>query len=157
MAQDEFLEHGNRIFSEFPMPRSLTGFARQSIYVGIALMTKQFSNFWYTVRFKLDREATYNRSVAPVMTPEKRVIYEIMTLMKSETEDSNRQLHKSYVVERVDSKITTELKRTKLEGQINDCPATSADDMLKTLDQIYEESIVAESGGSRWQRGRGRR
>ena len=41
--------------------------------------------------------------------------------------------------------MQTELKRSKLEGQIQDGPETSADEMLKTLDQIYQEAIEAET------------
>ena len=38
VAQDEFLEHSNRFFSEFPMPKTLVSFAFQSNYVGLGLM-----------------------------------------------------------------------------------------------------------------------
>ena len=40
VCHDEFLEHGNRFFSEFPLPRSLMGFADHSLYVGYALMCR---------------------------------------------------------------------------------------------------------------------
>ena len=33
VAQDEFLEHGNRFFAEFSMPKTLVSFALQSNYV----------------------------------------------------------------------------------------------------------------------------
>ena len=48
VARDEFLEHGNRFFLSFPMPKSLIGFASQSLHVGVGLMAKQFTNRWYT-------------------------------------------------------------------------------------------------------------
>ena len=107
-------------------------------------MSKQFSNFWYTLRFKLDRVSTYTKTVAPCMTPEKKLLYEILTILKTEADNPERVVHKTYVTELVDGKLTTELKRTKLEGQINDGPETSADGLLKTLDQIYEEAINSE-------------
>ena len=64
VAHDEFLEHGNRFFSEFLMPRSLEGFVSQSVYVGVGLQSKEFSDMWYTTRFKGDDKKSYNKSVA---------------------------------------------------------------------------------------------
>ena len=56
VAQDEFLEHGNRFFSEFSLPSSLRGFEMQSWYVGIGLMCKRFTNHLYTTVVKTEEE-----------------------------------------------------------------------------------------------------
>ena len=69
VAQDEFLEHGNRFFSEFPIPRSLKGFANQSVYVGVGLQLNEMSDMWYTTQFKEDTDASYKKSVPLWMTP----------------------------------------------------------------------------------------
>ena len=44
VVHDEFLEHGNCFFSNFPVPESLTSFAFQSNYVGIGLMCKRHTD-----------------------------------------------------------------------------------------------------------------
>ena len=66
-------------------------------------------------------------------------------MLNTEVENARRTLHKTYVCDAVNGKITTVLKRDKLEGQINNGPETSADEILKTLDQIYDEAINAEN------------
>ena len=74
VAHDEFLEHGNRFFSEFPMPKSLVGFANQSLYVDVGLMCKQFASRWYTTSFTSEDETSYYMStVKPSMMPENKI------------------------------------------------------------------------------------
>ena len=80
VAQDEFLEHGNRFFSNFPMLKSLLGFANQSLYVGVGLMCRNFTDMWYTLTFKGDVAPDYTSTVALSMTPERKLIYEVLTL-----------------------------------------------------------------------------
>ena len=74
ITQDEFLEHDNHISSECPMPRSLTGFATQSIYVSVTLMIKQFCNLQYTLQFDANIKLEYTNTVKSTMTPEKTLI-----------------------------------------------------------------------------------
>ena len=71
LCQDDFLEHGNQFFPEFPMPRSLLGFTEQSLYVGYALMCRAFTNLWYTTKCDDLRVSNYSRSVLPSMIPER--------------------------------------------------------------------------------------
>jgi len=78
VAHDKFLEHGNRFFSDFPMPKSLEGFANQSLYVGVGLQRKQFTNRWYTTKFETDDDMpNYHSTVKPSMTPERKLVYEV--------------------------------------------------------------------------------
>ena len=80
--QDEFVEHGNRFFSEFPMPKTLSGFANQSVYVGVGLMCKQFTSTWYiTNYFNQAKTADYKRTAVPSMSPEKKLVYEVFSLL----------------------------------------------------------------------------
>ena len=84
VAQDEFLEleHGNRFFSEFPMPKSLIGFADQSLYIGVELMCKQFATQWYTTSFKPDDSTLdYTSRVKLSTTPERKLVYEVFSLL----------------------------------------------------------------------------
>ena len=50
VAHDEFLEHGNRFFSNSPSPKTLTSFAFQSNYVGIGLMCKCHTDIWCSTK-----------------------------------------------------------------------------------------------------------
>ena len=144
VAQDEFLEHGNRFFSEFPMPRSLKGFANQSVYVGVGLKSKEMSDMWYTTQFKRNTDASYNKSVPPCMTPEKRLLYEVFTLLNTHHCDNRRVSLQINFITSIRSKLKTDLKRSKLDNAMKDNPSTSADNILATLSQVYQESIDKE-------------
>jgi hypothetical protein len=68
-CHDAFLEHGNILSSEFPMPRSLVCFAKQNLYAGCGLMCYAFENVCYTNKFDNLKVANYSRFVLPNMTP----------------------------------------------------------------------------------------
>ena len=77
----QILEHGNRFFSGFPIPKSVAGFAhpRQSLYVGVGLLSKQFDNRWYTTWVKTDEVVPdYSSTVKPCMTPDKRQSFALL-------------------------------------------------------------------------------
>ena len=80
-AQDEFLEDGNRFFSEFSMPKSILGFAEHSLYVGIGLTCRLFTDFWYSTARKKESPPDYKSGRASSMTPEKKMIYEVFKLL----------------------------------------------------------------------------
>ena len=143
VAQDEFLEHGNRFFSEFPMPRSLVGFAGQSRYVGPGLRCKRFCDTWYTTTFKGDVGDDYDRTVAPSMTPEKKMVYEIFKLLDTHKQSDRNQPKIGYVMS-IEKKLSTNLRRKVLERAMKEPPKTSVDDLLVSLAATYEESIDTE-------------
>ena len=140
VCQDEFLEHGNRFYSEFPMPRSLESFANQSLYVGPGLMCKRFCDSWYTTKFTGDAPADYSRTVIPCMTPEKKIVYEIFKLLKTDAQIDRPQPTLEYVLS-IKDKLCTELRRDVLERAMKEAPKTSVDDLLASLSTMYEESI----------------
>ena len=144
MAVDEFLKHGNRFFSNFPMPKSLASFIGQSIYIGPGLACRRRVDLWYSSSWKEDVPRDYQSSVPPTMTREKRLIYEVFLLLKTHVVDRRRNDYPINYVTSVKDKISVELRRKVLEDAIAANPPTSADDILKSLAQVYEESIQRE-------------
>ena len=99
------------------MPESLIGFASQSQYVGVGLMSKQFSDQWYTTKFKSeDVTADYTSTVKPCMTPEKKLVYQVFALLKTHVSDPSRQSFEIEYVSSVEKQITVQLKRYVLLG-----------------------------------------
>ena len=90
VAHDEFVEHANRFFSEFAPPKSLKSFVEQSLYVGLGLVCRAFTDTWYTTAFKEKKQGNYTRSVAPCMTPEKKLLYEALKLLQTHRVDKTR-------------------------------------------------------------------
>ena len=68
VVNDEFLEHGNRFYSVFPM-------------VGLGFLCRKFCDLWYTINWQEHTLTTYTASVKPKMTPEKWLIYEVFKLL----------------------------------------------------------------------------
>ena len=108
-------------------------------------MCRNFTDMWYTMSFKGDIPPNYTSTVAPTMSPEKMILYEVLTLLKTHVCDPTRLSITKTWVGSVKDDVTTDLKRNKLERQINDGPATSADSILASLEQVYEESINKEA------------
>lgn len=133
VAHDESLEHGNCFFSEFLMPRSLKSFEDQSNYVGLGLACKTFSNYWHstTVGASDDKEV-YSYNVAPVMTPEKKLVYEMFRLLGTDVVNANWVKFNKTYASSMEDQICVKLKRDVLERAMHDGPETSADDILKT-------------------------
>jgi hypothetical protein len=75
------------------------------------------------------------------MTPEKKMIYEVFRLLGTHVEDISRSSFPINFVTSIKDKITTDLRRDALERCMKEGPKTSADDILKSLNQVYEESI----------------
>ena len=90
VPQDEFLENGNRFFSTFPMPKTLTSFAFQSQYVGLGLMSKRFTNLWYTTSRSGDAPRDYTKHVPSMMTPKRRLLFQVFCLLKTHIVDPTR-------------------------------------------------------------------
>mmetsp|Transcript_8791 Transcript_8791/g.15293 ORF Transcript_8791/g.15293 Transcript_8791/m.15293 type:complete len:254 (+) Transcript_8791:854-1615(+) len=129
------------------MPKSLVGFASQSQYVGVGLQCKQFTNKWYTTRFKEEDEVPdYSSTVKPSMTPEKKLIYQVFVLLGVHEENVTRtEFGLKYIVNNTKD-ITVELKRAVIENSMKEAPKTSADAILATLSTVYQETIDSEAG-----------
>ena len=96
-AQDEFLEHGNHFFSEFATPKkSVAAFENNSNYVGLGMKSRVFSDMWYSTTWKKDKEPSYRKNVAPCMTPEKRLCYQIFVQLNTHVVDANRVKFTNY-------------------------------------------------------------
>ena len=132
VAQDEFLENGNRFFSEFSTPHSLAAFEEQSNYVGLALKSKVFCDMWFNTRWS-EAEKTYRKNVAPCMLPEKQLLYEVFKLLRTHIADKTRIKFTKTWVSSVSNDLTTKLRREVLERSMHESPATSADEILEDI------------------------
>ena len=147
VAHDEFLEHGNRFFSEFSTPKSVVAFCNQSLYVGVGLMSKQMTNKWYTTKMRSDDNIPdYQSTVKPSMTPEKQMLYQVFVLLKTHVVNPRRKKFDMKYVSSIEDEITVVLKRTVLERSMKEAPTTSADDLLKCLSDLYQQSIDSIGG-----------
>ena len=140
VAQDEFLEHGNRFFSEFPMPKTLASFAFQSNYVGLGLLCKNFTDLWCSTVWHGDDEATYTSSVAPSMAPERKLIYEVFGLLQTHMSSVRRTKFKKTYVTSIRKQISVDICRTVLESSMHESPATTADDILTSLNLVLNNA-----------------
>ena len=141
VSQDEFLENGNRFFSEFPMPKSLQSFEEQSNQVGLALKAKLQSDIWYTSNFEDITERNIRKNVAPKMTPEKQLCYEIFLLLKTHVHDESREKFERTYITSIQEKISVDLRRNVLERSMHEAPQSPADDILRSLNKVYNDSI----------------
>ena len=141
-AHDEFLEHGNRFLCEFPLPRSLASFEEQSNYSALGMATRTFTDNWYSsISIGADTKKPYASNVAPTMTPEKKMIYQIFKLLRTHEADYRRVIFKKNYVSSIEDDIDVELRRETLENAMHKAPETQADEILKSLTQVYDESI----------------
>jgi hypothetical protein len=141
VAHDEFLEHGNRFFSEFPMPKSLVSFAFQSNYVGVGLMSKRFSDLWFSTSFKGDVKRDYNDNIGSKMTPERQLVFQMFSLLDTHLVDAKRNsFHLDYVLT-IKDRLSVDLTRETLERSMKEAPSTSADGILSTLNQVFGKQI----------------
>ena len=130
VAHDEFLEHGNKICSNFPMPGTALGFAFQSQYVGISLQCRQFSDLWYTTMWKGDVSRDYNNCIQPGMTPERQLLYELFRLTKTHRILATRLMFSKDWGKKLKSMTTVALKRSKIESTINEALRYGIDALL---------------------------
>ena len=115
VPQDEFLENGNRFFSAFPMPKTLTSFAFQSQYVGLGLMSKRFTDLWYTTSRSGDVPRDYTKHVPSMMTPERRLLFQAFCLLKTHIVDPTRKIFNMDYVLSIKNKLSVDLARETLE------------------------------------------
>ena len=141
VAHDEFIEHANKFYLQLPLPKFLASFEAQSQNIGASLMCKQFTDLWYSFIWTGDDTPDYKKSVSPMMTPEKQLIYEVFTLLRTTKVITSRSSFWSDFVASIKDKVTVNLCRKVLERSIHDSPSTSCDDILASLDLVYVESI----------------
>ena len=102
---------------------------------------------WYTNSFDEEFKRNNRKNVAPGMVPEKRLCYEIFRLLKTHVEDVTRvQFTKTYITS-IKEDISVELRRDVLERSMHEAPSSPADDILKSLNQVYNESITKAGAG----------
>ena len=145
-AQDEFLEHGNRFFSEFPMPKSLVAFAFQSNYVGLGLMCKRFIDLWCSTTWQGDVEGTYTPHAPSYMTPERMLIYEVFKLLNTHHYNASRKDFEEKYVTSIKNDISTDLRREVLENSMNVSEETTSDEVLTSLSMVLGSSDGAVAG-----------
>ena len=93
---------------------------------------------WYNTKLTTSAPEEYKSTVVPVMTPEQKFVYEIFVLLKIHVRDPARlSFSKTYVCS-IEGDIKTELRRDKLETSMSNGPATCADDILATINEVYE-------------------
>ena len=138
VAHDEFLEHGNRFFSNFPVPKTLISFAFQSNYVGIGLMCKRHTDLWCSASWKGGVPHNYKPHVKPIMTPEKRLLYQVFAKLSTHIADNARVNFNKAYVSSVKSKLTIDLKRSVLGNSMSYSTPTSANDILKSITGVFE-------------------
>ena len=75
------------------------------------------------------------------MIPERLLIYEVFDLLQTHNKLAWRiKFSKTYVTS-IQKSITIELRRKVLESMIKDSPATSADDILTSLNLVLENAL----------------
>ena len=103
-----------------------------------------FSDLWFTTKWDGETVANapkYTKSVAPCMTPEKRLLYQVFAKLNTHIVNINRVKFTNTFVGKVREKLDVDLRREVMENSTKDHVHSSADDILKSLTLVYEESI----------------
>ena len=122
-------------FTEFPMPKTRISFAFQSNYVGLGLVCKNYTDLWTSTVWSGD-DVAYTSSVAPCMTPERRLIYEVFCLLRTHIILTERINFKKTYVTSIRKLIKTELRWSVLEENIHKSTVTPCENILTTLKVI---------------------
>ena len=85
------------------------------------------------------KESTYKEHVSPVMTPEKKYIYQIFILLNTHKLCDNRKTFPIDYILSVEDKINVELKRKTLERRMKENQMTSADEILAFINEYASE------------------
>ena len=104
-------------------------------------MARKFTDTWYTTNFTGDVAADYQKNVAPTMTPEKKLLYQVFCVLETHCEKGRGQPSIEYVLS-AKKDLSIELQRQVLESAMKAAPATDVDDILASLSQTYQESIA---------------
>ena len=106
---------------------------------------------FYTTKKKLERQIFYGGSESD-MTPEMRLIYEILSLFLGNALFEHRTFNeKSINVNKMKKKVKTTIKRTGLEDNMKSCSADNASHIFNSLTHLYDNTINIsdDNGGSR--------
>ena len=122
------------------MPKTLASFAFQSNYVGLGLLCKNFTDLWCSTVWHGDDEATYTSSVAPSMAPERKLIYKVFGLLQTHMSSVRRTKFKKIYVTSIRKQISVDIRRTVLESSMHESPATTADDILTSLNLVLNNA-----------------
>ena len=104
-------------------------------------MCRKFNDIWYTTKFKGYTVADYQENVAPVMTPEKKLLYQVFCVLETHCEKGRGQPPTEYVLS-AKKDLSIDLKRQVLENAMKAPPPTDVDDILASLSQTYQESVA---------------
>ena len=74
------------------------------------------------------------------MIPEQKLLYELITLMKTDTCVDGRKLFHNSILN-VMKDLTTKIERKKLENSMNVVQHTAADELLSIIKQVHKTSI----------------
>ena len=80
-------------------------------------MCRKFNDIWYTTKFKGNTVADYQENVAPVMTPEKKLLYQVFCVLETHCEKGRGQPSTEYVLS-AKKDLSIDLKRQVLENVI---------------------------------------
>ena len=75
------------------------------------------------------------------MTPEKQLCYEIFLLLKTHVHDESREKFERTYITSIQEKISVDLRRNVLERSMHEAPQSPADDILRSLNKVYNDSI----------------
>ena len=123
---------------QFTTPNSLAAFEDQSNYVGLGIKSRVFCDMWFSTKWDVNKVHTYRKNVAPCMTPEKCLYYQIFVKLNTHVADPNWIKFTKTYVGNVKDKLDVSLRRDVLENSMPDHATTNANDILKSLTQVYE-------------------
>ena len=86
-------------------------------------MCRKFNDIWYTTKFKGYTVADYQENVAPVMTPEKKLLYQVFCVLETHCEKGRCQPSTEYVLS-AKKDLSIDLKRQVLENAMKAPPPT---------------------------------
>jgi hypothetical protein len=142
LAQDECLEIGNKFYATFPDVQTLDGFARQGNYVGPSLMCKRFVTMFYS-SIATNDTTVFVQGSAPDMSPEKKMLYEIISLFLGEhaSSDTRTFTSDSLSPSKLKPHLKTDLKRKKLDQAVSSNRVDSASQLLNFMNHMNVKDI----------------
>ena len=82
----------------------------------------------------------YTKHVAPRMTPEKKLIYQVIFKLHTHIADLSRRKSNKVYVSTVKDQLTINLKHQVLENSMNYLASTSAHNILESLTSVFENT-----------------
>ena len=107
---------------------------------GIGTHVQNFADLWCSTVWHGDEQATYTSTVAPYMRPERRLIYEVFGLLGMHISSASRTTFKMNYVVSIRKRITIDIRMKVLESNMHDCSATTADDILTSLNLVLNNA-----------------